>query len=122
MIIKRIIFISLLLLLISCNNDRVVFLVEQPSQKSLDNKLIKIELNNKLIYNDKLIYTDIASKFEEIVSNYSSDKNALKVNIMDTIFKYELSLKDRYVILSPYLKEGKIMIGALKRENKFNLE
>lgn len=116
-------FVFLLTMLISCSKKEVIVLVEQPSEKSLDNVNLNLSVNDKKV-NLKLKYSKITPNFSTYEFETNNDSINLSVNILDRIFTYKINYpNEKYIIISPYLhKDGKIAIGILKSSEKFNLQ
>lgn len=123
--IKLIILLFSFLCLTACEKREFIVLIEQPTEKNLDNINLKLVLdNNKTdVFVTNLKYSNITPR---LVSNEFSinkkNKHILTVYIHQKKFNYELSYpKDKYVIISPFYKNKEISIGIIKKGQKFNL-
>jgi hypothetical protein len=123
--IKLIMLLFSFICLTACEKREFIVLIEQPTEKNLDNINLKLVLdNNKTdVFVTNLKYSDITPRF---VSNEFSinkkNKHILTVYIHQKKFNYELSYpKDKYIVISPFYKNKEINIGIIKKGQKFNL-
>ncbi len=121
--INRLIILLLALTLFSCSKDEFIFLIERPHYEELNNSTLILYVNDNQVYQNKLETTNIASIYDETYFNAEDIEYNLKVKINDTIFEYSISYpKDKYIIISPTFKEGKVLNGILKSDKKYNLQ
>lgn len=123
--IKLIMFLAIFFSLISCEKRKFIVLIEQPTEKELDNINLKLVLNNdkKDAFATKLKYSYITPRFvsNEFLINEKNWHN-LAVYIQDKKFNYKLSYpNDKYIIISPFYDNKNISIGIIKKSKKFNL-
>lgn len=109
---------------ISCNNDKFIVLIEKPHHKELTNVPMKLYIDGTNIYSDSLEVTNIASIYEEVFyENVSEGNYKLKVEIEDETFEYDINYpNDKYIIISPTLKDNRFLVGILKNDKKYELE
>lgn len=120
--INRLIILLLLLSFYSCTKNEFVFIIERPNDKELDGTPITLYIDNKYVYHKKLQFTNIASIYDETSFNADYNEYTLKVEIADTIFEYSISYpNDKYIIISPNFKDGRVLNGILKSSKKYNL-
>lgn len=105
----------------SCAKKEFIIMVEQPSKKVLDNLKVEVIIDGNNAEDINLKSTEISPAYitrEFLVQNEGEHILAVKVN--DTLFNFKIHYpSDKFIILSPYLKNGKINIGILKQKDKF---
>lgn len=119
--INFIILIFLLNFFISCEKKEVVVLIEQPTEKELDNVNLKLLVNGDKI-DFKLKYSNITPNFSTHRFKINNDTNYLSIHLLDKSFKYKILYPDeKYIIVSPFLNKSKLDIGIKKSSEKYNL-
>ena len=120
---KRIILVLIIVLTTSCSESSLFILVEEPTNKKLDNLNIDVKLDEQKLYNGNLAYSDIVPRFIQMSTKLKKGKYTLNVLINNQSFDFKIDYpKDKYVIISPYLSEEKISVSILKSDKQFVLD
>lgn len=121
--VNRLIILLLALTFFSCSKDEFIFLIERPHYDELNNATITLFVDENEVYQEKLKYTNIASIYDETYFDAGERNYSLKVQINDTLFEYSINYpQDKYIIISPTFKDGKVLNGILKSDEKYNLQ
>ena len=116
---NKILILLIALIFTSCNKDQFVFLLESPSDVELNDNSVTIYVDDNQIYYGKLKSTNVTSIYNEIFHPISNGVYKLKVVIKNESFEYEIEYpKDKFIILSPSYRGGKIYNSILKKNEK----
>jgi hypothetical protein len=119
--INLIILIFLFNFFISCEKKEIVVLIEQPTEKELDNVNLKLFVNENKT-NFTLKYSNITPNFLTHRFKINNDTNYLTIHLLDKSFKYKILYpNEKYIIVSPFLNKNKLDIGIKKSSEKYNL-
>lgn len=120
---KRLLCLIILILSISsCSNREYVFLLENSNNDKLDKLPVEIILDNKKVYSGKLKIVNYSPSFEVFSQSTSNNVSILIVKISDKIFTYDILYpKNKYIIISPFIKDNEINCAINTSEQKFKL-
>lgn len=119
---KKLVILLVVLLNLSCTKDFVVSF-EQPTNAKLNNLKLEIFVDNEKQEEITLKTSTVIPSYEtKGVSVSGEGKHQLKIKVNDTVFNYNVEYPtERYILVSAYLKtNGKVHIGIVKQQRKFN--
>jgi len=119
---KKLVILLVVLLNLSCTKDFVVSF-EQPTNVKLNNLKLEIFVDNEKQEEITLKTSTVIPSYEtKGVSVSGEGKHQLKIKVNDTVFNYNVEYPtERYILVSAYLKtNGKVHIGIVKQQRKFN--
>lgn len=121
---KKLLCLVLLILSISsCSNREYVFLLENSNKDKLDKLPVEVILDNKKVYKGKLKIVNYSPSFETFSQVTSNNVSILTVKIADKTFTYDILYPiNKYVIISPFIKDNEVMCAINTSEKKFRLE